>query len=793
MVVVGHVVGRYEVIREIGRGGMATVYLARQAVLDREVALKELSTFYAASPEMVERFLRESQLAGTLNHPNIVTVHEYFEADGIPYIAMEYLPRGSLRPYVGRLSMAQVVGVLEGVLAGLAQAGSYGIVHRDLKPENVMLTADGRVKIADFGIAKATQSAGTGAFLTATGTTVGTPTYMAPEQAMGQSEDIGVWTDLYSVGIMAWELVVGHTPFADSTAPMVILMRQVNEVIPPAVSVDPEVDAELSAWIDRLLVKDFHERVQDPSAAWDGLEEIVIDKLGPRWRREARLPTESAVLLTPRPLTPAPFASQRARTPAPTPPAPARRSADAESGYVTFRPPAKAGEVTPDVPQPAEASPAEASVATPPAAAPPAATPRVVELATPSEAQHAAPPIESEYFTYGRRPEPAVVAKPPSEVEPRVPAEPPPPAEHLAGPSVGAAVTAQGEPEPIAEAPPAPEPAAAEPSAAAPQRAASLAEADAGARPVPQRRPALNPRRIAALTGGMVVAAVTGFLIAPASHKASPPATPVSFGAISLTLPAGWVRQSAPATPYLKLANELAVGPAKGADGVLVIGTTKTTDSTLLPAGLLTALSGKPSPQPVRLDRAQFYRYIALSPRGAPAPMNVYALPTTGGTVIGACVLQAAGAAFPAQCESALSSLRLSAGKVLALGPSDTLAAGLRNAVNKLNSGVAVAGRRLRSAAKARDQSRAADQLAAEYTRAAADIQRLNADPSVAGAITALASAMRSIGRDYSALSRAAGHNDGKAYRLARGSIANDERAVTAAFNQLGKLGYVAS
>ena len=229
-------VGRYQIVRQVGHGGMAIVYLARQQDLNRDVALKELSSFHASAPDMAERFVRESRLAGSLNHPNIVTVLEYFEDGGVPYIAMEYVPRGSLRPYVGRLSPAQLAGVMEGVLAGLAHAEMHGIVHRDLKPENLMVTSDGRVKIADFGIAKATASAATGAFLTAKGTTVGTPAYMAPEQAMGQ--DVGAWTDLYSVGVMAWEHVVGHTPFHDTDAPMAILMRHVNEPIPPVVDVN---------------------------------------------------------------------------------------------------------------------------------------------------------------------------------------------------------------------------------------------------------------------------------------------------------------------------------------------------------------------------------------------------------------------------------------------------------------------------------------------------------------------------------------------------------------------------
>ena len=185
---------------------MAVVYLARQTDLDRWVALKELHP-EPRDGSVVRRFLRESRLAGSLSHPNIVTVLDFFERDGVGYIAMEYVPRGSLRPYVGSLTLAQTAGVLEGILAALTCAEHGGIVHRDLKPENVMITRDGRVKLTDFGIAKAT---GAASLLTATGTTLGTPHYMAPEQAMAQ--EVGPWTDLYSVGCMAYELVTGQLP-----------------------------------------------------------------------------------------------------------------------------------------------------------------------------------------------------------------------------------------------------------------------------------------------------------------------------------------------------------------------------------------------------------------------------------------------------------------------------------------------------------------------------------------------------------------------------------------------------
>ena len=297
-------VGRYELLREVGRGDIAVVYFARQTELDRFVALKALSAW---DPSFSRRFLRESQLAGALSHPNVVTVLEHFEHEGAPYIAMEYFERGSLRPYVGRMNLAQIGGVLEGLLAGLTHAESHGIVHRDLKPENLMVTADGRVKIADFGIAKATTTH-TDAVLTVTGVTAGTPAYMAPEQAMAQ--DIGPWTDLYSVGCMAFELFTGNVPFHDSDAPIEILLRQANEPIPPVKSLRPEVDARISDWIERLLVKDPRQRTQHAGEAWRELEEILIGLLGPLWRREARLVADGAADTPPAP-QPAPAGGRR--------------------------------------------------------------------------------------------------------------------------------------------------------------------------------------------------------------------------------------------------------------------------------------------------------------------------------------------------------------------------------------------------------------------------------------------------------------------------------------------------
>jgi hypothetical protein len=461
-------VGRYEILREVGRGGMAMVYLARQTDLDRFVALKELAAFHASDASFAQRFLRESRVAGSLSHPNIVTVHDYFEHDGTPYIAMEYVERGSLRPFVGQMTLAQVGGVLEGLLAGLALAEQHGIVHRDLKPENLMVTSDGRVKIADFGIAKATKQMQTGAFLTATGTTVGTPTYMAPEQAMAQ--EIGPWTDLYSVGCMAFEMFTGRVPFHDSDAPMAILLRHVNEEIPAVKSIDPSVDQGISDWIDQLLVKDPKERTQSANEAWDEFEELIIGLLGPRWRRSARLSARTEQVDTPKPLTPAPF-----------------EGAGADEGTSDDFQSFAWGEPVPDTPPGGTAAPP--GPATPPPTDAPAGPlePGPIEVPTGAPTPPAVEPVaESGFVTFGAPEAPAVEPAEPAAraAEPVEPAEPSARAAEPVAPAEPSARAAEpaapAEPLSRAAEPPVVEPAEPAPPAVEPPAPAAEPAADDG-------------------------------------------------------------------------------------------------------------------------------------------------------------------------------------------------------------------------------------------------------------------------------------------------------------------------
>src|SRR5262245_39937203 len=278
-------VGRYEIVHESGGGGTSVVYLARQVDLDRDVALKELAGLHASDPAFIERFLRESRVAGSLNHPSIVTVHEYFEHEGTAYIAMEYFERGSLRD-ASDLSLPQTAGVLEDVLSGLAHAHGRGVVHRDLKPGNVMVTSTGGVKIADFGIAKVVQEEA-GRALTESGSTLGTPAYMAPEQAL--ATNVGPPADLYAVGVMAYELLSGDVPFHGSDAAMAVMLQHLNEPVPPLAAATPDLPAPICGWVERLLAKAPEDRQASAAEAADELDEIVGVVVGSRWRRQSRL------------------------------------------------------------------------------------------------------------------------------------------------------------------------------------------------------------------------------------------------------------------------------------------------------------------------------------------------------------------------------------------------------------------------------------------------------------------------------------------------------------------------
>jgi len=280
--------GRYEIRAQLARGGMSSVYLARRDGLDRDVALKELALDAGGDDVAAERFALESRVADRLSHPNIVDVLDCFESRGRAYIAMEYVDGGSLRSYAGRLRLEQIAGALGDVLAGLAHIEAQGVVHRDIKPDNLLVSADGRVKIADFGIA--TECGAARVRLTADGRTVGTPAYIAPEQAMGRA--VGPWTDLYSAGVVAYELLVGELPFKKTD--WSVLMQHIHEPVPAPRAIRPDLAPALERWLLRLLEKDPARRPASAQAAWRELEECIVALRGPHWREAARLPVADA-------------------------------------------------------------------------------------------------------------------------------------------------------------------------------------------------------------------------------------------------------------------------------------------------------------------------------------------------------------------------------------------------------------------------------------------------------------------------------------------------------------------
>ncbi|MFM8266413.1 MAG: Stk1 family PASTA domain-containing Ser/Thr kinase [Ilumatobacteraceae bacterium] len=245
---------RYELQRRIGRGGMADVFLARDLLLGRPVAIKALFPEFAVDPNFVERFRREAQSAASLNHPNIVSVYDWGKYQNTYFMAMEYVEGRTLADYLRvskRIDPAKVVEIVVEVAAALSFAHRNGVVHRDIKPANILVGSNGQVKVADFGIARAL-NAPTESNLTQDGSVMGTATYFSPEQAQGGQPDPR--SDLYSLGVVMYELVSGRPPF-EGDNPVSIAYKQVHERPQPLNQVVSGVPRDLEAIIARLLAK----------------------------------------------------------------------------------------------------------------------------------------------------------------------------------------------------------------------------------------------------------------------------------------------------------------------------------------------------------------------------------------------------------------------------------------------------------------------------------------------------------------------------------------------------------
>ncbi len=257
----------YRILRPIGEGGMASVFLAVQESLDREVALKVMSPMLAANSEFAQRFLIEGKITAKLQHPNLVTVYDIGSHNGVYYLAAEYIPAGTLKERIseGGLSVAEILDIATDIGQGLDFAHQKGFVHRDVKPGNVLFRNDGRVVLADFGIAKAMDGSNSS---TVAGMSVGTPDYMSPEQARG--EPVDGRSDLYSLGTVLYEMLVGQAPYQASD-PFTVALMHVTHPVPTL----PEQFAWLQPLINGLMAKNAQERYGSGAAFVAAVHQLV--------------------------------------------------------------------------------------------------------------------------------------------------------------------------------------------------------------------------------------------------------------------------------------------------------------------------------------------------------------------------------------------------------------------------------------------------------------------------------------------------------------------------------------
>lgn len=261
--------GRYRIIRRLGQGGMARVYLAQDESLHREVAIKVLADRHSDDPHFIERFQREARAAARLNHPNIVQVYDQSQG-GMSYIVQEYVEGETLKDLIRRespIDPRRAITIALQILAALRVAHQQGVIHRDVKPQNILMQPDGKLKVADFGIA----SAGGDTEMTEAGSIVGTAQYLAPEQARGLT--VGPPADLYALGIVLYEMLSGRVPFEGDSAVNVAL-RHVQEAPEPLTERNPLVPVALESVVMRALAKDPRQRYQSADEMGVELDQV---------------------------------------------------------------------------------------------------------------------------------------------------------------------------------------------------------------------------------------------------------------------------------------------------------------------------------------------------------------------------------------------------------------------------------------------------------------------------------------------------------------------------------------
>jgi eukaryotic-like serine/threonine-protein kinase len=307
----GRTLGEFRLLRKLGQGGMAEVWLAEQVSLARQVAVKLLRPQLMQDPSYVARFQREATSAGGLNHPNIVQVHAVGESDGQHYIAQEYVKGLTLKAYLqkkGPPDLPVALHIMRQVAAALKAAGEAGIVHRDIKPENIMISKKADVKVADFGLAQL-HGTGEGVDITQEGTTMGTPLYMSPEQVSGSKVDPR--SDIYSFGVTCFHMLTGRPPYEGPTA-VSIAVKHLNDPVPLLADRRPDLPPALSAMIARMMAKDPDDRYPSADALLSDLRRLskavreadrpeqidseALERIAPA-PRDAQVSRRSAVVL----------------------------------------------------------------------------------------------------------------------------------------------------------------------------------------------------------------------------------------------------------------------------------------------------------------------------------------------------------------------------------------------------------------------------------------------------------------------------------------------------------------
>src|SRR5512140_1060798 len=271
---VGENVGPYRIVQQLGQGGMATVYKAFHAALERYVALKVLHPAFGQDSNFQARFQREARLVAKLEHPHIVPIYDYAEHEGRPYLVMKYIEGDTLKARLqkGPLTSAEILNVVESVGSALAYAHKQGILHRDIKPSNVLIGVDGILWLADFGLARIAQAAES---TLSSDMIMGTPQYISPEQAMGDKK-LDEGTDIYSFGVMLYELVVGQVPFNADT-PFSIIHDHIYSPLPMPRAINPKVPEPVERVLLKALAKERSGRYADVDALVNAFKDAWIE------------------------------------------------------------------------------------------------------------------------------------------------------------------------------------------------------------------------------------------------------------------------------------------------------------------------------------------------------------------------------------------------------------------------------------------------------------------------------------------------------------------------------------